>query len=676
MLAPGMSGGSQVQGSAQRWVRRIAATVLLSPLAAAAQAPACADGAGRAALRDAARAAQGESVQLLHQRWGALVDAIAACGDAAAADQAEALVEGSIAARDAGDSEGIYAIEQRRLGLAARQGLDAHRAQAAARLGTLLISRGEFDLARERLREALELFLEIGEPMQAANAHSELSRLERRVGDYLSALREELASLSLRRELPRTPELWRSLLNIAVLYEQIELFDESRRRYAEALAEAEQDGDPRSVARVLYGYAGFLNDFGRRDAAQALAMAERALALLDAEIDQARLGSATLQKGRALLNLGRLEDAGTVLAEALVRAEEAESRSLWAHVQFRRGELEFLRGDLDAALALVNEAREEYERQGNRHRLIKVHAVLEQLHAARGDELEALRSGREHYLLRNQLLGSNASGKLGELLSNFMLGEERLRNERLRQENALAEVRLANEQRTRGTLFLLAVAIALALLVLAWRHVSIRRLYALLREKNLKIEAQGRELARANAELTEHSRELLARSQTDGLTGLASRSHGMQLLAEALARRAEFGTRPALLMIDVDHFKAINDRHGHLAGDQVLVAVAGALRAALPEGAALSRIGGEEFMVVLSDAPASQAAMVGDAMRRRVRDLAIDIGERVVRVTVSIGICEVDDPAWALRDVLTRADHALYAAKHAGRDCVRQTAGA
>src|SRR5690606_11419187 len=283
---------------------------------------------------------------------------------------------------------------------------------------------------------------------------------------------------------------------------------------------------------------------------------------------------------------------------------------------------------------------------------------------------------REHYLLRNQLLGSNASGKLGELLSNFMLGEERLRNERLRQENALAEVRLANEQRTRGTLFLLAVAIALALLVLAWRHVSIRRLYALLREKNLKIEAQGRDLARANAELTEHSRELLARSQTDGLTGLASRSHGMQLLAEALARRAEFGTRPALLMIDVDHFKAINDRHGHLAGDQVLVAVAGALRAALPEGAALSRIGGEEFMVVLSDAPASQAAMVGDAMRRRVRDLAIDIGERVVRVTVSIGICEVDDPAWALRDVLTRADHALYAAKHAGRDCVRQAAGA
>ena len=650
------------------------AAVLWSLATAAAHAADCASGPQRALLRDAALAASGQPLEVLHLRWQALVEGIAACGEGAAADQAAALAEWSLAARDAGDSEGIYAVEGRRLTLAARHGLDAHRAQAAGRLGTLLISRGEFDLARERLQEALELFLGFGDLMQAANAHSELSRLERRVGDYLSALRAELASLSLRRQLPRTPELWRSLLNIAVLYEQIELFDESRRRYAEALAEAEQAGDPQAVARVLYSYAGFLNDFGRRDAAQALTMAERALALLAGEIDQARLGSATLQHGRALVNLGRLDDADAVLREALARAEAAESRSLWAHVQFRRGELELLRGDLDAALALVTTAREEYERQGNRHRLIKVHGVLEQLHAARGEELDALRSGREHYLLRNQLLGTNATGKMGELLSNFMLGEERLRNERLLQDNALAALNLANEKRTRGTLFLLAAAIALALLVLAWRHVSIRRLYGLLREKNLQIEAQGRELERANAELTEHSRELLERSQTDALTGLASRGHGMQQLVEALGRRAEFGARPAVLMVDVDHFKAINDRHGHLAGDQVLVAVAAALRSALPEGAALSRIGGEEFMVVLPDAPPSQAAVLGDAMRRRVRDASIDIGERVVRATVSIGICEVDNAAWAMRDVLTRADHALYAAKHDGRDCVRQAA--
>ena len=658
----------------------LASAAWLLPALACAQEPAaaagCVEGARRVALRDAALAAAERGPAERDARWGALVDGIAACGEGAAAEQAAALAEWSLAARDDGDSEGVYAIEQRRRTLAARHGLDAHRAQSAARLGTMLISRGEFDLGRERLQEARELFLGFGDLMQAANAHSELSRLERRVGDYLSALREELASLALRRQLPRTPELWRSLLNIAVLYEQIELFDEARRRYAEALAEAERAGDPLGAARALNSYAGFLNDFGAADAAQALGMAERALAVQQHTGDRARIGSCVLQIGRAQMNLGHLDLADASLREALEHSLAADSRSLWAHVQFRRGELEMLRGNLGEALSLITAAREEYQRQGNRHRLIKVHGMLEQLHRQRGEELASLRSGREHYRLRNQLLGTNATGKLGELLSNFMLGEERLRNERLRQENALAEVRLDNERRVRGTMLLLGGAIGLALLLLGWRHVSIRRLYGLLREKNLQIEAQGRELARANADLTEHSRDLLQRSQTDVLTGLASRAHGMQHLAEVLARRAELGSRPAVLMIDVDHFKDINDRHGHLAGDQVLVAVAAALRSALPQGAVLARIGGEEFLVVLADAPPSQAAVLGDAMRRRVRDLAIDIGERVVRVTISVGTCEVGSSGAAVRDVLTCADHALYAAKREGRDCVRQGAEA
>src|SRR5690606_22097973 len=222
-------------------------------------------------------------------------------------------------------------------------------------------------------------------------------------------------------------------------------------------------------------------------------------------------------------------------AAALVEAEAAQSRSLRAHVQFRRGELLAETGDADGALRLVEAARREYERQGNRHRLIKVHAVLERLHHARGDELAALRSGREHFRLRNELLGANATGKLGELLGNFQLADERLRSERLRQDNAVAEARLRDEQQLRSSSILLAAAIALALLMLAWRHISTRRLNVLLGAQSRELEAQRQLLAQANAELTEFSDELLARSRIDALTGLASRSHGMQRLGERLA---------------------------------------------------------------------------------------------------------------------------------------------
>ena len=594
--------------------------------------------------------------------------------DCAPLVQAELLGDWASAAMALRDADRRYALETRRLALADSHGLTGQAAIASARLGTMLTSRGEFDLARQRFAEARERFAQLGDKARLADVHSELSRLERRISDYLAALREERTALELRRQAGQDG-LWRSLLSVAVLYEQIELFDEARRHYAEALAEAERDGDPGSVSRALSGYAGFLSDFGARDAPQALLMAERALAIERGLGDTVRVGSALLQVGRAQMNLGRVEEADASLRAALQAAEAVGARSLWAHVQFRRGELAMLQGELDEALALVGAAREEYERQGNRHRLAKVHGVLEPLHAARGEPLEAARSGREHYRLRNQLLGADAANRLGELLNNFMASEERLRNERLEQQNALAVVRLENERRMRVAMVLLAVVIASALAVLGWRHRSARRLNALLREKTQQVEAQGRALAALNAELTQHSQELQLRNQTDALTGIDSRAHGMQQLAEVLSRRSERGTEPAVLMIDVDRFKEVNDRHGHLAGDQVLVAVASALRAATPEHARLSRIGGEEFMVVIDHAPAHQAAMLADALRRRVRDLDIDLGSQVLRVTISTGVCELAGMDQAsVRDVLSAADRALYRAKRDGRDCVRVAA--
>src|SRR5688500_2241601 len=605
---------------------------------------ACPDPSARAAQRQAADAispttigAAPDAVASAHRAWQGLADTAVACGDDAEA-QATLLAAWAEAARRFGDSDAVFRREEERRRLAVAHGLVRHRGDAALRLGTTLVARGEVEAARHRLDEALAAFEQDGDPARIAAVHTERSRLERRAGDYLSALREELAALALLEKLPESSQRSRSLLNLAVLYEQIELFDESRRRYRDALAEAERIGDEATIADALNGYAGFLNDFGAADAAQALAMAERGLEINRRIGNRSRIGSCLLQVGRANLNLGRLDAAAVALGTAQELADESESPALRAHVQFRRGELALRRGELGAALALVTQARAAYETQENRHRLVKVHALLEELHRQRGDELQALRSGREHYRLRNELLGAGATGRLGELLSGFLLAEERERNAELSQANALNAERLQHERRLRTSTIGLAAAIGLALLMLGWRHVSTRRLNTLLSERTREVEAQRVLLAQANAELTEYSRDLLERSRIDPLTGLASRSHGMQRLAERLAGRPEDAGRWVLLMIDIDHFKAINDRHGHPVGDQVLVAVAGALRQDLPDDADLSRIGGEEFMATVRDVPAGRGAELAHTMCRHVRALVFDIGGERLRVSVSIGL--------------------------------------
>ena len=583
---------------------------------------------------------------------------------AAAEAQAKALVEKTEAARRAGDTEGVLATEQARLSLAIEHGLLQHESEARTNLALIDLARGEIQSAANGLDAALDGFRRVGDVGGEARVHSELSRLERRRGDYLAALRYELSGLELRRRLNPPHEIGRSLLNLALLYEQIELFDEAHEYYAQALAEAERGGEPNQIGDVLNGYAGFLNDFGRDSAARALPMAKRALEIHRTRGDSARIGSCLLQVARAQLGLGQIEAAEAAVSEALALAEQGGFEALRAHIEFRWGELEFARGNHALALERIERARAEYARQDNRHRLIKVYGSLERVHAALGDTVAAVRAGREHFRLRSELLGANATSKLGEILTNFALAEERHRSELLRQENAVNVVRLESERRLRLAGYLIAAIVIAALLLLVWRHATVRQLYRLLSEKNAALQSQGEALAEANAQLVQSNR-------TDTLTGLATRAHGIHFLSDALARARERGTSPALLLLDLDLFKDINDRYGHLAGDQVLIAVAAVLAELTPREGMAARVGGEEFILVLEHAERARAEVLADALRRRVRDLSIDVGPRCIGVTVSTGIAHAGAGLESVRELFSAADKALYAAKHAGRDCVR-----
>lgn len=163
--------------------------------------------------------------------------------------------------------------------------------------------------------------------------------------------------------------------------------------------------------------------------------------------------------------------------------------------------------------------------------------------------------------------------------------------------------------------------------------------------------------------------QLRDRAETDSLTGLPNRRRFDAVLSEAQAR-AGAGVAQAIGIVDVDHFKSVNDRFGHDIGDAVLIEVGRCLRQGLTPGDTVARLGGEEFGVVFAQADGTEAVERAEALRRRVEALACADGRGdVVHITVSIGIAEMGRDGVAT-DTMRKADLAMFQAKARGRNRV------
>lgn len=164
--------------------------------------------------------------------------------------------------------------------------------------------------------------------------------------------------------------------------------------------------------------------------------------------------------------------------------------------------------------------------------------------------------------------------------------------------------------------------------------------------------------------------QLLAAARTDAKTGLVNSTYWRQLL-EIHLRRAAAATEPlTVALIDLDHFKQVNDEHGHLVGDDALVATAHALTEVSRPGDVVGRFGGEEFAVLLPGLSTSEASVVAERLRRAIADVRIS-GDSGPRITASVGIATLDEHGNDVDELLGAADRALYAAKTDGRNRVR-----
>jgi diguanylate cyclase (GGDEF)-like protein len=189
-------------------------------------------------------------------------------------------------------------------------------------------------------------------------------------------------------------------------------------------------------------------------------------------------------------------------------------------------------------------------------------------------------------------------------------------------------------------------------------------------ELEQRVQERTRELAEVASSLARANAQLAEASRRDGLTGLFNRRHLDQALDAAWADWRERGRRLALVMLDIDRFKSINDQHGHAVGDDCLREVASRCRD-LPLGYSLiARYGGEEFVLVLQDESAATAMAFAEHLRHRIADHPVATFKGPLVVTISLGVAlarpDHTDPASLLRE----ADEALYAAKKAGRNRV------
>lgn len=176
---------------------------------------------------------------------------------------------------------------------------------------------------------------------------------------------------------------------------------------------------------------------------------------------------------------------------------------------------------------------------------------------------------------------------------------------------------------------------------------------------------------RLHDELIQKKEAMARLSTTDPVTGLRTRRFVCDSLAIELLRSRRYHTPLSIVMADLDHFKQVNDVHGHLAGDLVLQGVSSLLLEQVRATDVAGRFGGEEILIVLAHNDAAGASVLAERWRMRVQEAAFESAKgAVIRVQISLGIAQLDPTMTTADQLLARADEALYRAKSDGRNCV------
>lgn len=414
-------------------------------------------------------------------------------------------------------------------------------------------------------------------------------------------------------------------------------YDKAIGYYRQLLKYDETAGLTGGVATARFNIAGALEMKG--ELAAALQEYRRALEL-DTSLDN-RAGKAQSERaiGALLVRQERADEALPWIERALAHFAESDDVENVARTRLARaGALRAL-GRLREAVADLEFAERHFRAGGNPRQLAKVHESQADVHAALGDWKRAYEASAAHRRVQEELDRRAREQQTTRLRVQFDTARKEQENRALLIENAHRGEALRNAERVRS-LQRLAILLGATLLIL---------------------------LAAMALQQVNRGRRLKQLAMTDALTALPNRRHILEFFERTLRAAREQGGALSVIAFDVDHFKRINDRHGHHGGDRALQRIAEVARASLPEGARVGRMGGEEFLAVLPGIDAEPAMAVAERLRQAVAEADLDGLRMDERITVSLGVVAAgpEDDSEAL---LKRADGALYRAKGEGRD--------
>ena len=423
--------------------------------------------------------------------------------------------------------------------------------------------------------------------------------------------------------------------------------------------------------------------FSVRDYPQALALVDETVAFFREQKAQIRLATALDRRAAILMAAGRLDEASVAAEEALhihegigdrvgtglsqmrmcgvlIQRNSLREAGVWcdraeATLSQTSGmddndyrTLAALRGRLYLALGRSRDAVAQFDRAiapGGAQPaddIAELYELRSRAHAAVGNYPAAFNDQGE-YLRRMREQGTlDRIREVAQLRVQFENDQEKQKIVLLEKDKKLAEERLNSQTRTTQLVAIAGLTGLVTAFFLGYALLSNRR----------------------------HRAELIRLAERDELTGLFNRRAIVRKAVEFLSRARESKGSLVIGLIDLDHFKSINDRFGHAVGDQLLQRLAAALRSALHTREVFGRYGGEEFLVLFPDCTMEQARHSAERLRSALRDQHMRVDEQDVTVTLSLGLAGYESGDVLFDQVARRADIALYVAKTQGRDRV------
>jgi diguanylate cyclase (GGDEF)-like protein len=518
-----------------------------------------------------------------------------------------------------------------------RQGL---RAGVLTCQGDLNETAGHNEQARALYERAVAIATDTHDDEMLAEALYRRGDMRGNEGDYSAGLADLRRAQTLFEKINLPQHAVTVLNSIAVLYNRMGDHAQAVHIYTRALKEQRTAGLKREVAVTLY-------NLGR--AYEELQEWELARRVYEESFQiQRELGYAR-GEAFALRGLAAIANATGNPRKALETVERAEAllgqttdARLGAHIQLVRGVALHKLGRLQESLTALTAALGTFKSTDAVGYVSRTYAELASVHADLGNWRAAYEMEIQHKAFSDKLLSNQLDQRFATLKVEFDTASKDKENALLTRENQANEKALVQARRARN---LQAVAIALTVV-----------------------------LAGLLAALAVHQRRTTLRmrtlAMTDELTGAPNRRDVLTRLEELLSRSDE--PPCSVLIVDIDHFKSINDHHGHPIGDEVLKFIARELRSAVREPAFFGRLGGEEFLIVLPATGLEAACAAAERIREQIMN--IDTTRWIParrRITASIGVTVSKPGICNSSDMLMRSDGALYAAKRAARNCVR-----